>query len=95
VDEEETANDASRELELFNAGIAKVTPIQAVHDVINGETFMKQREENERKHREKNAETLDSVPPPKARPEGALTQEGFEEALRRASRKVEDKEETK
>lgn len=78
------------EIDRLNTGIAQVTPIDEVLKLLYGETLMKQRKEVEARQIKQQQPTLDSNLP-NTRPEGeeaAITQEGFEEALRRASRKT-------
>lgn len=82
--------DASdeQEIENFNTGIAKVTPARDLHSLLMGDKFMKQREKDSAKGSQ-HKETLDSAVPKKRihKPE-EITQGGFEDALRRASRKT-------
>jgi hypothetical protein len=82
----------------INTGIATVTPITEALAIISGREMMKKREEKERENVKGKSASLDSgfgsLPP---KEEGTITPEAFEEALRRASRKLPDegKQETK
>lgn len=82
------------ELSTVNMGIAIVTPAQDLADILNGEGFMKKREKNERKIRTDHEPTLDSGFSD-SKPNGSITREGFEDALKRASWKISSPDEEK
>lgn len=73
-----------------NMGIAIVVPINKILEVLDQPMIKKEEKELERKFRERQLPTPDSL-----ETEPSLTQEGFEEALRRSSRKIENEEEEK
>lgn len=87
---EEVANDSTQsEMERLNTGIAQITPAQDVLALLNEEELMKKRELISKEALKKQAPELDSnLPKAKTESVAPLTQEGFEEALRRASRKT-------
>lgn len=68
----------------INTGIATVTPISEAMKIINGAEMMKQRQEKEKARVKHNSTTLDSSFP-RTKPESTegITQEGFENALRK------------
>lgn len=76
------------EIDRLNTGIAQVTPAEDILALINSEELMKQRKEIEKEWRQRHAPTLDSNLPSKPPEAEGITQEGFEDALKRASRKI-------
>ncbi|HLL75892.1 MAG TPA: serine protease [Pyrinomonadaceae bacterium] len=89
VDQVKTAGDSEPgEVESFNTGIAEVTPIEEASKVIFGRKLVEKRKEQQGEYRRKHAPTQDAVPPPERPLEPGVTREGFEEALRRSSRKI-------
>ncbi|HEV7377214.1 MAG TPA: hypothetical protein VGN95_21030 [Pyrinomonadaceae bacterium] len=92
-DKEHQEGEEDDERDRLNIGIAQVTPISDVLNLINGDELMKQREENDRKQATKHKLTLDVNLPKKQSESSGITQEGFTDALKRASRKIEQDEE--
>jgi trypsin-like peptidase len=97
LERQDAASDSSlgaaienEEIDSLNTGIAVVTPIQEVHKILYGAELMKKRETAEQKHLQKKQPTSDSNLP-RAHPE-EFTRGGFEDALRKASRKISEPE---
>lgn len=84
----------AREIDRLNTGIAYITPAWDILAVLEKEALMKQREQADKERRKETAPTQDSNLPPKSKGEG-ITQEGYMDALKRASRKIAPDEETK
>lgn len=78
-------NVINLDLKQFHSGMAFLTPIQEVLDVLYREDFVKQRKENDKKQIKDNSlgEFVEDSPK-----EEVFTQEDFEDALRRVSRKT-------
>lgn len=76
------------EWDKIHNGIAIVTPVQEILKLLEGKKLVSQRRKKDRELAEENAPTLDSDFGESQPQVGGLTREGFEEALRRASRKV-------
>jgi hypothetical protein len=82
------------EFRYLNTGIAQVTPITEIESLINGDSLMKERQEADKVAvRPRGKRTLDSEVPsrPRKQKSGEITRAGFQDALRRTSRKVEPK----
>ncbi len=88
---------ADDELSAVNMGIAIITPIQEALKIINGDELMKLRRKTDKEMQKQNAPTLDSgfTEPKSSKAAPEITKQGFEDALRRASRKVSDSESEK
>jgi hypothetical protein len=78
---------ASKFVEEFNAGIAIVTPVKGMLDILYGGEQMKDRKNRDKLFIDEDAPKLDSG---FSESSGAdnLTREGFEDALKQASRKI-------
>jgi hypothetical protein len=86
----EAIDYAADELDQVNMGIATVTPIQDALDIINGEDLVKQRRQVEREMQKEHAPVLDSavIDSDETAGEAGITREEFQDALRKASRRV-------
>ena len=93
-----TKDTVASEIDVLNTGIAEVVPIQEAVNLINGEVLMKRREDADRARRMKHMSTKDSNLPKKrleSERSDSITQEGFQDALMRASRKISQPDEEK
>jgi hypothetical protein len=82
----------SDEIDRLNAGIAVVTPIKDIIDILDGDTFMRQREQRQAQKRKANEPTLDSNMPKKQSKDEDISRKEFEDALKKASRKTSEPE---
>ena len=82
TDEDAIVEDAEK-LKSINTGIAIVVPATKILEVINQPMIRKDEEKKVREARKKNLPTSDNL-----EPERPFTQEGFTDALKRASRKT-------
>jgi hypothetical protein len=80
----QTTVDYAKELEQVNMGVATATPAEELRKIIFGDMLVTGRKEHDAEIIKKNAPKNDS-----AFPERALTKQEFEEALKKASRKIE------
>lgn len=79
-----TQIDFVKELEQVNMGIATATPISELHKIIFGEKLVEGRKQHDARGRKEMDATRDSDFPDKG-----ITKQEFEEALKKASRKIE------
>jgi hypothetical protein len=79
----QTTVDYAKELDQVNMGIATATPAEELKKILFGDALMAGRKQNDQEILKKNEPKNDS-----AFPEQPFTQEDFEAALKKASRKI-------